>query len=395
MKKIISILLIVILAGGAAALLAKRKAGRAKARPAAVLPVVADSLRLKSGPVTLTLPAMGVVSSELSTTLSTKISGRLVHIYKQEGDHLEKGDRLADIDAGELAAKKQGLRLKMEGIDYQIQGMGEKIKAMENSLTAARETHARTVELLRVQGASEEQSRREEANLATLEAGIAAEKSAVSGLIKSKETLRQNIREIENQESYATITAPICGTLSRRLVQPGDLATPGKALFRIAACSGRYLDLSLPDSVRPEKIIFQGKELLLAAKNEASATGLTQYIAALPDDSRVVEGQFVNIRLVIYEGQGVLVPVDGLLTTAGTSSVLTLEKTKALKQRAEILARGSEGAVVQPDLAGRLILIAKPDILLRAAAGVPVLVNDPQKEQTEQGTTPAPEADHG
>lgn len=355
-KKIISILLILILVVGAVALLKKRKKQLTQAPPAAVLPVVVDTLTLQRTLVTLTLPAMGVVASDLSSTLSTKISGRVVHLYKQEGDVVQKGDQLAKIDARDLVAKQEALHSRLDGLEYDI--------------TVQRDSHQRTLELLKIGGASLEQSQKEEASIANIE--------------KSKEALVQNIQEVEALKSYATINAPICGTVSKRMVQVGDLATPGKPLFRISACSGQYLNLSLPNNLKPDKILFQKSELALLTKNEASSTGLAQFLSPLPKDAGVVEGQYLNIRVVTYQDNDILVPIDGLLSVGDDSFVFIREQDKTIKTRVEIIARGSEGVVVRPDLAGRKIILAKPDILLRASSGVPVLEikNKGQEDKT-------------
>ncbi len=344
MKKIIVPILVLVLAASAVKLLKTRKAALKKAPVAAVLPVVVDSVTLTRGPVLLTIDAMGVVSSDQSTTLSTRVSGRVLHVYKKEGDAVRKGDLLARIDVSDLEAKKKGIEAKLEGIEY--------------DLKVQREIHARTLKLLEIKGASVEQSRREEAAIANLE--------------KNRDSLRQSVREIEIQQGYATITAPIGGTVAKRLIMVGDLAMPGKPLFRIAAHSGRYINLSIPDTMPIDKIVFKGKKLSLAPKNEAAASGLAQYIAPLPADTRVVEGAFVNVEAVVYDGDNVLVPVDAVLTINGRSFVFENDQGRARKTAVTIVARGKQGLVVTPDLAGRRVLVAKPDILLRAMAGVPV-----------------------
>jgi len=356
-KKILTIFLILLLVAAAGALLKKRKSELGQAPHAQVLPVVVDTLILKKEPVTLTLPAMGTVESGLSTTLSTKISGRVLEVYKQEGDRVEKGEQLAAIDARDLSAKQEALRSKIAGLDYEI--------------VAQRESHQRTLDLLEIGGASLEQSQKEEAAIANLE--------------KNKESLQQSINEIAALKSYATITAPVCGTVSKKMVQAGDLATPGKPLFRISACSGQYLDLSLPDRLDSDMIIYQGKELALSTKNEASSTGLVQYISPLPKDSGVVEGQFLNIKVVVHKGNDVLIPVDGLLSVGDDSFVFAREGNRTVKTKVDIVARGSEGVVVRQDLAGRKIILAKPDILLRASSGVPVSEVGTQKTENRKG----------
>lgn len=353
-KKIIIVLVALLLVVGALALLKKRKQQLSLAPPAAILPVVVDALSLEKTAVTLTLPAMGQVASDLSTTLSTRISGRVLEVFKQEGDSIQKGERLATIDARELLAKQEALRSKIDGLDLDI--------------AVKLQSHQRTLELLEIGGASLEQSQQEVA--------------AIANLRKSKESLLQSIKEIEALTSYAEITSPICGTLSQRLVQAGDLATPGKPLFRISSCTGQYLNLSLPAGLHPEKIIFRDAIYPMLAKNEASSAGLAQFIAPLPEDAGVVEGQYLNVRVVMYQGDNTLIPIDGLLGIGDKSFVFVRHQDSFVKTRVEIMARGSEGVVVKDDLSGRRIILAKPDILLRASSGVPVL------EKSETGLEP-------
>ncbi len=376
MKKKIIIIVVIILVVAAISLLKKRKADMTKASVAQVLPVVVNGMTLRSSKVTLTVPALGVVASGLSSTLSTKVSGYVLKVFHQEGDVVEKGEKLAVIDANELTAKRDGLRLKMQGVDYQIASSEENVKALNVSLAAAQETHAITLALLKVKGASLEQSRQEEATIAGVEAKKSTAKNGMATLKKGRDSLAENIKEVEFLAAYATITAPIAGTVSKRFIMPGDLATPGRPLFKIAANTGLYVNLSLPGNLKPHGVIFHGKELLLTAKNEASSAGLGQYLAPLSPDAGVVEGQYVSVLVVVYEGENVLIPTDGLLSVGDSHFVFIRTSDKTVKTRVEILARGSEGVVVKSDLVDRMIILAKPDILLRASSGVPVLVSE-------------------
>ena len=194
----------------------------------------------------------------------------------------------------------------------------------------------------------------------------------------------QNIRDIETLSSYSTLVAPVAGTVSELLVNSGDIAVPGKPLLRIAAEQGLYLTLSLPDSITPQGLLVNGAAIKAVPRNQASATGLVQYVAPLADTTGLVEGQYLNLQVVLFAGSGVLVPIDGLLTMDSKTCVLILEGDLARKVPVTVLHRGSEGAVVAEDLADRVILVAKPDILLRAATGVPVLTSAQQN-----GTAPA------
>jgi multidrug efflux pump subunit AcrA (membrane-fusion protein) len=252
---------------------------------------------------------------------------------------------LALVDNAELEAKRLGLLAKRAGIDAEIE--------------AQRQAHQRTLELFKVKGASLEQKQQEEA--------------AIERMVQERESVLQNVREVEELSSYARILAPVSGTLSQVLVSPGDLATPGKPFFRIASKEGLYLNLSLPGSVPAAHIIVHEQTLPLRSKSQTGETGLLQYMAHLPANTGWVEGEYVTVQVVVYQGQGVLLPMDALLTMDGSSSVFVLDADgKATKVAVTIKARGVEGVTVEEDLSGRNVLVAKPDILLRVAAGAPV-----------------------
>ncbi len=345
-KKLILILVILLIAAGALFLLKTRKADLAKAPVAAVLPVVVDAITLQPQAVALTLPAMGVVSSDNSTTLSTKVSGRINKILKGEGETVKAGELIGLVDNSELNAKRKSLQSKIAGLEPQIK--------------VQRKSHQRTLELFQVGGASLEQKQQEEA--------------AIERLSMERQGLLNNIQEIDNLAKYARILSPVSGTLSERLVQVGDLALPGKPLFKIAANEGLYLDVKLPSDLQTSAIQYKSQQIPLTAKNQAGPSGLREYRAQLPLGSSLVEGEFLNISLVIYIGHGLLLPNDVLLTTQGTTSVLIYTDGKVNKTSVSVTRRGSEGVMVEEDLTGKTLLLAKPDILLRATSGAPVKI---------------------
>lgn len=345
-KYMMTILIIVLIAAAGMILLKIRKAELDKASSAQILPAVVTTIDINPREVILTLPAMGAAASNVSSELSTRISGRVKKVLKGEGEPVHEGELIALIDNAELEAKVRSLIARRKGLISEIE--------------ALQKAHQRTLELFNVGGASLEQKEQEEAS--------------IERMVGEKESLTQNIKEIEELSGYARILAPVSGTLSQVMVSPGDLATPGRPLFRIASKAGLYLQISLPGSVYASEIILQGHRLPLTSREQTGNTGLKQYVAPLPSNIRMVEGEYINVNVIVYQGQGVFLPVDALLTMDGSSSVFILsDNGKAEQIPVTIKARGVEGVIVEESLFGRRVITAKPDILLRIAAGVPVI----------------------
>jgi hypothetical protein len=156
---------------------------------------------------------------------------------------------------------------------------------------------------------------------------------------------------------------------------PGDMALPGKPLVKIAAATGLYLDVNLPAGIAGRSIRVNGQEFSLISKNQAGPRGLREYRSALPAGASAIEGEYLNIAVIVFQGEGVLLPNDVLLFSQGKTWVLQYTDGKVRKVPVTIEKRGIEGVTVQEDLAGRTLLLAKPDILLRASSGVPVIIH--------------------
>ena len=132
-------------------------------------------------------------------------------------------------------------------------------------------------QLLDVKGASVEQYSKEETEIAQIKSQIEAVKNGISMLQSGREELTQNEKEIDNQLSYTSISSPIDGTLSARLVMVGDMALPGKPLMKISAVNGLYLDVKLPAAIMAGSIRLDDQLLPLTPKNQAGSSGLREY----------------------------------------------------------------------------------------------------------------------
>ncbi|RLB78459.1 MAG: hypothetical protein DRH15_10090, partial [Deltaproteobacteria bacterium] len=246
MKKIIALIIVALLVVGGVRLLKKRREALSKARPPRALAVRVDSMKAELKEVTVTLPVLAEVRSRQNATVSTKISGTITLVNVKEGTKVEAGTLLAKIDDRDLRAKKVSLELSLSNLDYEIASKKSQLASLEIKLSNALDTHRRTKELYKVKGASIEQLQNEASAIASLRAELDAVTNALKSLENQKKVIRQKIKELDATLSYTTIKSPISGTVSRRFVSQGELATPGRPLFSISSDEGYYLVLHLP-----------------------------------------------------------------------------------------------------------------------------------------------------
>ncbi len=374
-RKIItwSVVVLLILAG--AGLVIKRKKALFRAKTPKVLPAVVDLVKVVKRPVRLTLPAMGIVKSDTSVTISTKVSGRVTKVFKVEGSPVKKGEIIATIDNIDLKTRKNNLLLKEANIDYEIESKKASLASLKIALANAKATHARTKELLHVKGASIEEYQAEETKIASIEAQVKATENALETLKNSKKMVIEDIKDVENLLTYTIIKSPVRGICAERYVNQGDMVLPGKPLFRVTQEKGLYLSIRLPSDLHADHVLLKGKIMPLVSKAIASRNGLKEYRADLPPGLCAVEGEYMNVSIVTFSGSAGLVPVNAILSKGGKDYVFTYDGNGKVREiPITIQARGVEGVTTLQDLTGKTLIYAMPDILLRVATGVPVKI---------------------
>ncbi len=357
MKKLLKLLIFLIvvaaLVAGAIRLVKKRKAQEAQMPPAKEYAVVIDTRKASASKVTLSVPSIALTKNDNDAVLASKVAARVLEVPKS-GTKVKKGQLLVRLDDTAIKASLESVRHALESARAQLE-------AAQVNLQNLIAIHEHSKELLKVQGVSKEQFQNEAVKIDNAKAKVAAIQAQIAKLEGEQATL-------ENQLSYTRITSPVDGVVSAAMVSVGDLATPGKPLVKIAASEGTWLLVRLPGGAK--KIRFQGKEYSLEPLH-STFNGLNEYRADI--DRYIPAGNRVETDVVTFQGNAVLLPYDTLLNREG-KNWLFLYTGKGVKAiPAPVLAMGEQGIALDPRLAGKEIVEAKPDILLRLLGGYPVV----------------------
>jgi len=328
-KRLLILLIIAAIVAAGLALVKKKRAKEAQMAPPKHYPLVIKTMTVTPSHVTLTLPYLAQVENEENMMLASRMSARIFMI-KKSGEKVQKGDVIVKLDTQELEANLVSVKI-----------------ALQNLL----KTYQRTKTLYRIKGASIEQLQKEESSIAAL---------------KAKQ------KALENQMSYATLSAPVSGTIAKVYESEGSIAMPGKPLVSISATKGFSLLVRLPESIKPDAIIYEGKSYD-AQPLGSTYQGLNEYKAYV-DTADMSAGETTEIRVVVFKGNGIKLPFDAVLDRNGKSYVLVMHKAKAQPKEVHIIHKGEEGVVIKENFAKEKIVIAKPDILLKLLTGISVKV---------------------
>ncbi|MBK1657684.1 efflux RND transporter periplasmic adaptor subunit [Paracraurococcus ruber] len=280
-------LTLALFAGGIAAwrLLAEPAAGaprEAGQDPAVIVTLAAAQAR----DVPVWRSGLGSVQAFQSVTIRSRVDGQLDRVAFTEGQDVEKGDLLAEIDPRPYQA----------ALD---QAVAQKARD-EAQLANARLDLQRYATLAQTQFASRQQLDTQRATVAQFEATVQADAAAIN-----------NAR---TQLGYTRITAPIAGRLGVRLVDAGNIVRAGDptGLVVIAQVHPIALLFTLPQDELGE-VLRRQREAVGGAPPDATpgapaeppANGLP--VQALSRDGRVLsEGRLLLADNRIDPGSGTI-----------------------------------------------------------------------------------------
>jgi multidrug efflux system membrane fusion protein len=255
----------------------------------------------KTGDMNIYVDALGTVTPTYTVTLYSQITGRVMNVYYREGQTVQAGDPLVDIDPRPYEATLT-----------QAEGT---LQRDEGSLTQARMDLQRYEDAWARNAIAKQQLDDQAATVLQYE-----------GTVKSD---RGTVDYDKVQLSYCHIVAPISGRVGLRLVDPGNTVFAGTAstlvviaqlqpitvVFNVSEDDlaqvqaqlkgGRQLEVDAFDRAN-EKQIEAGK--LTSLDNEVdTATGTVKFRAEFANKNlSLFPNQFVNARLLVNTLRGAL-----------------------------------------------------------------------------------------
>jgi len=214
------------LLGGGAAHPAPSAPAKAPEAPAPAHTAAAERTRIADFEY---LPAS--LRSRRTSVIAAEVQGRVLRVTHKAGERVGEGELLIELDpAGLAAAREQALQAR-KAAEAGLQASGEAVDLSRALLEEARAHRERTEKLQQSGSATAEALEQARARHAAARAGLA---QAESGVGAAGAQLAQAAAALESAEialGHARIQAPFAGVVTERTVEPGEIATPGRALL--------------------------------------------------------------------------------------------------------------------------------------------------------------------
>ena len=166
--------------------------------------------------------------------ISSEVMGELLSFSTEEGERLKKSDVIGLIDSTQLFLKKLQLISASSVIKSGLQELDAQIGVNSVNQSNLEREQLRSQNLLKDGAATAKQIDDMNGQIALIKAQTSALKAKKTGIYAQMESSEIQVRQIEDQIRKCFITAPIEGTVLEVYLREGELAAPGKAIFKMA-----------------------------------------------------------------------------------------------------------------------------------------------------------------
>lgn len=235
-----------------------------------------------------TFDAMGTFEAT-EITVSAEVSGRILSLAINEGMPVTAGAEIGAIDSIQLCLQRKQLEAQQSAQLKSRPDISAQVSSLRNEIAKQKTELSRVQNMLADGAATQKQADDIEAQITILNSRLTA---TLSTLNSNNATINENVAAIEAKIEATTdmiskcrISSPADGIVLVKYTEAGELATPGKPLFKFADLNKIYLrayftsdqlaDINLGDTVNVtanfggnERFDYKGRIVWIASECE-------------------------------------------------------------------------------------------------------------------------------
>jgi RND family efflux transporter MFP subunit len=294
-----------------------------------------DVVAVEPRVLTRMLPLSGTIAPFVQATVKSKVSGEIEEVTVREGQDVRAGDIIARIDTRNLQAEydRELAAVEKARADLQLAQLNrDKNRSLLEQKYISQNTYEQTESAYA-------------ANVANFKLAEAQARLAQIGL------------------EDALVRAPFAGSIAKRLVHPGEKASPDSALVSLVDLRQMVLEAAVPAAEIPSVRIgqtvhfnvggfgsreFEGQVQRINPTTADGSRAITIYIAVANPDRALKGGMFAQGALTLDKNTPVLaVPQRAVHEEAGAAYVYTLRDDKIVRKSVKVGAAAPGGTFVE------------------------------------------------
>jgi RND family efflux transporter MFP subunit len=304
----------------------KIQPGFTKAGPSKKISDLKNIITVERQEIIQVYEAVGTIRPLTESVIESQVSAQVIKVSCVPGTAVKKGQLLIQLDARHLTAK---LKQAKEGLAVAKNSLKQTYKSMDEAkagLDQAKAAYNRTKKLFDSDIVPSQKLEIDKAGF--LQAKARYEKSQETAP-SSKASIRQAqeiIKEAQIALGYSRITSPATGVVAKRMIDPGDLAAPGKPLLVIQTSGALRLEGHVREGLISRVILGKEYQVKIETTEKTVPARIDEIVpyadpttrtflvkASLPDTPGIYPGMFGRLLIPVEKEQTLLIPQKAVI----------------------------------------------------------------------------------
>jgi HlyD family secretion protein len=315
----------------------------------------------------------GTVQCKVPVTVSAKITGILEKLYADQGELVQKGQILAELDALELRAREMAAQAAKNRAQRDIaRAQADMIKAQAN-LGLAQSNYQRDLEVFKPGYISKAAFDTTKAQLTVAESEVAATKATVTALESAVKQAEAEMHAAAALHNYTRIVAPMDGLITARKAEIGTTIAPGTPIFQMVDLKqiwvAAWIDETEVAQLREGQRaaiklrsgrVFQGDVVRLNKEADTVTRELEVDVKFDQLPHPLVIGEEAMVDIDTGRQTALAVPLSAIITRNNHKGVLVAEKGLVRFQKVVLGLNDSKQSAVQEGLKEGQLVVTNP-----------------------------------
>ncbi len=319
--------------------------------------------------------AVGTVYPRTTATISAKVMGEITSVPVREGDHVKKGDLLAAIQGNQMAAQLNQAKAGLAEARQSARAAQSAVESAKSQFELAQATYDRYKSLLEADSVSQQEFEEVQSRFQQAQAALSQSKSMREAAQDRINQAKAAVSAAETTFSDTNVRSPYDGVVTAKMVEPGDLASPGTPLVKLEETGTYEVHMVLPEeyirhikigdtvTVRVPSIPDERLEGTIKTIDPSADPSIRSFQVkiALPEAAGLRAGLFARVLIPIGRTAAILIPQSAvvhqgqltgifIVTESGVARFRLIRTGRPFGDRVEVLSglSADERYVVHP-----------------------------------------------
>jgi HlyD family secretion protein len=265
----------------------------------------------------------------VQVTVSAESAGKIHFLNVEEGSQPDSGIIVALVDTTDLYLKKLQLQSQKKAVSVKRSNIESQIAVQQQQKANLAVEKNRVTKLIADKAATPKQLDDLNGSLDLIDKQVASIQTQNAGITEEMEVIDRQIDQVNESIYKCYIRNPVKGTVLSKFAEAGELAAPGRALYKIADLSVMELKVYVSGTQLPGVKQGQQVEVLIDVdkKTNRKLNGVVSWISPKAEFTpKIIQTKEERVNLVY--GVKIRVPNDGGLKIAMPAEVNFTSKSK-------------------------------------------------------------------